>query len=69
MHRKLVQSTNLASVGYEALTRTLEIEFQNGRVYQYQGVPKPVFDQLMAASSKGQFFNSFIKDKYSYVQV
>ena len=39
LERKAVRSTNIASVGYDAGTKTLEIEFRSGGVYQYAGVP------------------------------
>ncbi|MGD0233465.1 MAG: KTSC domain-containing protein [Syntrophorhabdales bacterium] len=50
-------------------TRTLEIEFQGGRVYQYFDVPQPVFDGLLRADSHGTFFNSQIKGHYGYARV
>ncbi|OOV12303.1 KTSC domain-containing protein, partial [Deinococcus sp. LM3] len=35
MHHVPVSSSNLASVGYDALTQTLEVAFQNGSLYSY----------------------------------
>lgn len=69
MQREAVSSSNLQSVGYDAGTATLEIEFQNGRVYQYSGVPRSEFDALMQASSKGSYFNDVIRDCYPYHRV
>ena len=42
MIRQPVTSSNLRTVGYDPITRTLEIEFQDGAVYQYDGVPPDV---------------------------
>jgi hypothetical protein len=42
MERKAVESSNLASVGYDEHEEILEIEFQHGGVYQYFDVPKKV---------------------------
>jgi KTSC domain-containing protein len=56
-------------VGYEAKSRILEIEFDSGSVYQYLGVPARIYEELLAADSKGQYFNSEIRDVYPYVQV
>ncbi|MBA7540511.1 hypothetical protein ES705_32810 [subsurface metagenome] len=39
MKRKQVESSNLASVGYDADKKILEIEFNHGGVYQYFNVP------------------------------
>ncbi|MCB9468393.1 MAG: KTSC domain-containing protein [Candidatus Obscuribacterales bacterium] len=62
MKRKSVSSSNLKSVGYE--DGTLEIEFKNGRIYQYSDVPKEIYDELMTADSLGIYFNSEIRDEY-----
>jgi hypothetical protein len=69
MVRKPVDSTTMRSVGYEAKSRVLEIEFDSGAVYQYMGVPTRTYEQLMAAESKGRCFNDEIRDLYPYVQV
>lgn len=66
MDRIPVDSTTLASVGYDAGTQLLELEFTSGRVYRYFDVPSETYDLLMAAASKGQFFNASIRDRYRY---
>ena len=69
MPKQGVASTNLASVGYDKETQTLEVEFLNGRVYQYYGVPDDMHGQLMRAPSKVQFFNAHIRDSYPFSRV
>jgi hypothetical protein len=70
MQRQMVESSNLRSVGYDAERSLMEVEFKNGSIYQYKGVPQAVYDELMRANSHGQYFNSKIKNgPYSYVQV
>jgi hypothetical protein len=69
MQRQAVESSTLRSAGYDAPSRTLEIEFQNGHVYRYFGVPRSVYDSLMAASSKGQYFNQCVKAVYAFEKV
>ncbi|MBD9165871.1 MAG: KTSC domain-containing protein [Parabacteroides johnsonii] len=64
MNRNYVSSSNLRSVGYDQDSRILEVQFHNGHVYQYRGVPLSVYSSLMSASSKGQYFNGFIRDRY-----
>ena len=61
MQRVGVSSSNLRSVGYDASTQTLEVEFLNGGLYQYFGVPASVHAGLMAASSHGSYFDAHIK--------
>lgn len=70
MTRQPVTSTNLASIGYDEASATLEVEFLNGRVYQYFGVPSSVHAGLMAAGSHGGYFNLYVKQAgYSYAKV
>ena len=69
MNRTPVSSSNLRSVGYNATTNTLEIEFQSGRVYQYFNVPKSVYQGLMNAASHGTYHHRRIKDRYPYERI
>lgn len=69
MDRTPVDSTNVSSIGYEAETETLEVEFSNGMCYQYSNVPQIVYDQLMETPSKGQFINANVKNSFAYTRV
>lgn len=69
MERYSVASSNIASIGYDEGSETLEIEFLNGTVYQYYNVPKNIYDQLMQEGSKGKFLNTYIKNAYPYSRV
>ena len=40
MNKQNVTSSNVKAIGYDDRTQTLEVEFLNGRVYQYYGVPE-----------------------------
>ncbi len=67
MKRTKVESSNIASVGYDG--NTLEIEFNSGAIYQYENVPIRVYDVMMKADSVGKYFNAHIKSKYNYRRV
>ena len=69
MQRHEVASRSLASVGYDAGSRTLEVEFQSGAVYQYAGVPHAVAQSLVRARSIGAYFSRFVRDGYEYMRV
>ena len=69
MNRGTVSSSNLRSIGYDQQTQTLEVEFVSGWVYQYYGVSEHMHDEIMRASSKGQFFNQYIRNFYPYSRV
>lgn len=64
--RQSVDSSNVSSVGYDPETQTLEIGFSatkrrrrpdcpDARVYQYSDITPELYEQLMAANSKGKF--------------
>jgi hypothetical protein len=61
MERLPVISTALSSVGYDLETRIMEVEIINGDIYQYLDVPEEIYQQLMAAESKGTYFNTVFK--------
>ena len=59
----------MESVGYDQKSRTLEIEFEGGAVYEYFNVPRTTYDGLMAASSHGKYFHRWIKDQFRYRRI
>ena len=65
MQRKRVNSSKLRSVGYEAQTRTLEVEMSNGQVFQYVGVYPEVYRRFMAAPNPTSFFDDKIAEEYT----
>lgn len=69
MDRTPVRSSNIRSLGYDARTRILEVEFHSGGVYQYFSVPEAVYQSFMRATSKGSYFHDNIKDRYPDRQV
>jgi len=70
MQRIPVESSNLASVGYDPKIEVLEIEFHSGGIYQYSGVPQSIYDGLMNAASKGKYFHQNIKNSgYPYFKI
>jgi hypothetical protein len=59
-----VESSMVHAVGYEAATRRLEVIFNNGRAYLYEGVPRKIYQALLAAESKGQFMRDNVIKKF-----
>lgn len=66
MNRQPVTSSNIASIGYDAVLQILEVEFLNGTLYHYLNVPQPEYDALMAAGSHGTYLNANIKPRYQF---
>ena len=69
MERTPVTSTDIRTIGYEADSQTLEIEFNSSGVYQYSSVPSGEYDGIMAADSKGKYFHANIKNRYAFVKL
>lgn len=69
MIRQPVTSSDLRAVGFDTSTRTLEIEFQDGSIYQYDGVPPAIHAGLRQAFSHGSDFHRSIKKPYRYTKV
>ena len=69
MKRLPVESSSLASVGYDATSRVLEVEFRHGAVYRYRDVPPETSAALLSAESKGRFLNEEIRSLYECLKV
>lgn len=67
MNRQPVTSSSIKAIGHE--DGVLEIEFADGRLYQYPGVSAEEFERLVKAPSIGQHFHAAIRGKYSHVRV
>jgi len=69
MRRESVTSSNIISVGYDRSSSTMEIEFKDGRLYQYFEVPEQVYRNLLTAPSVGIFFYQSIRGQYQYARL
>lgn len=74
MNRLPVNSSHLASVGYDPTSSTLEVEFNGGDVYQYFDVPAEIYRQLLALSDQGSgvghyFDQNFKKAGYRFLKL
>jgi len=64
-----VISSNVASYGYDPERELLLIAFLDGSLYRYFNVPEVVWIRFQAASSKGKFVWSDVRDQYEYQRV
>ena len=69
MERTPVSSSNISAIGYDPDSEVLEIEFTNGAVYSYSGVPLGEYESFMSADSKGKYLHANIKGRYSYIKL
>jgi hypothetical protein len=61
-----VDSSAILRIRYQPKGETLLVTFVSGNTYAYDGVPAPIYDAFLAAESSGKFFNTHIRDRYSY---
>lgn len=61
MERKRVVSSNLSSVGYDLESKTLEVEFWDGAIWQYTPITEETKNSMLNAESIGSFFSANIK--------
>lgn len=60
-----VESSLIDKVGYDAETKVLAIQMNNSSdTYYYQAVPESIFENLLAADSKGRYYVKNIKGKF-----
>ena len=64
MKRARIGSSSLESIGYDPASKTLEVEFAGGAVYQYLGVPEIELRKFLRARSRGAYLNRHIKPQF-----
>jgi hypothetical protein len=67
--RVSLDSAALTSVSFSPEHHVLEVEFRNGLIYEYLGVSCSLFEQLLAAPSKGAFVVRYIRTRFPHRRV
>jgi len=57
-----VNSSAIRAIGYDGYT--LVVIFHNSGRYNHPGVPASVYRGLMNSSSKGSYYNQYIRSQY-----
>lgn len=65
----IFQSRHLYGGDYDSATQTLVIQFVNGAIYRYSGVPETAADALFQSGSSRDYFNDKIKGRYPYAKL
>lgn len=60
-----IRSSAITFAEYDEFKRELVLTFIKGNSYTYYGVPPELYAEFMSSSSKGTFFNDYIRDKFS----
>lgn len=58
------ESSNIKATGYDAATKTLAVQFNNGVVWHYADVPAVLAGHLDSALSVGSFFGKKIRGEF-----
>lgn len=61
-----VSSSMIAAVGYDDEFEDLHVEFVKSGTYVYSGVPRAVYEDLLHASSIGNYVNQVLIPSYPY---
>lgn len=62
----LVKSSNVRRIVYNRSRQELRVEFKNGAIYRYDGVPKRIAREMFTASSLGRYVHYRLKGKYPF---
>jgi hypothetical protein len=69
MYVTAVDSSTLATIAYDRTRELLQLEFTSRALYQYSGVPAAVYQGLLSATSKGNYFNRAIRGKFPFRRI
>jgi len=64
-----IQSSSIAAAGYDRAQEILGMRYVGGSAYDYLAVPPNVFEDFLAAESKGRFVNWRIKPHNRFMRV
>lgn len=60
----LLDSSMLESAAYLEADAILRVVFRNGDEYEYEGVDRATFTDLIISESVGKYFNRYVKDLF-----
>jgi hypothetical protein len=59
-----VISSAISAIGFDKPTQQMRIKFKQGDTYNFCRVPENIFLGLLSATSKGTYYDRYIKDKF-----
>jgi len=59
------RSSNIAAVGHDNVDQLI-VQFANGGLYQYKGVPLQLAEDMVQADSVGRFFHARIRQRFPF---
>jgi hypothetical protein len=68
IERKSIQRGGIKSVGYDRNSRTLEIEFANGRIVRHTHVGEEIARRFVASSAPAGYYQDNIEEEYPLIR-
>lgn len=64
---QLIQTNagKLRNIGYEAATKTLYVELEGGRGYEYANIGESIWQQFKASANQWSYFRDNIEEEYT----
>jgi hypothetical protein len=59
------RSVNIFGIGYHPETKTMLVKFKADMIYQFDDVPPDYYEQLLEATSVGQYFHKTIRQAFA----
>ena len=63
------KSSQVHSIGYDANTKTLAVQFNSGGTYHYHDVPQEKFNAMRDAESPGSHLGKHIKGAHKFTKL
>jgi len=65
MEMKKINSGRLRAIGYDARTRMLQVELDNGSTLQYSGVGEDVWRRLGSSGAAWSYYRDNIEEEFA----
>lgn len=69
MEMKKINSGKLRAIGYDARSRTLQVEFDDGRTLQYGGVGEDIWRRFSSSGAAWSFYRDNIEEEFAAKRV
>ena len=69
LNEKHVESTWITNLTYNRPNKVLTMKVTGGKTYTIHNISRSTFEKWFNSDSKGQFFHTYIKGKYTINEV
>lgn len=69
MEMKKINSGKLRAIGYDAKTRLLQVQLDNGDTLQYSGIGEEMWRRLSSSSTAWSYYRDNIEEEFTVKKV